>query len=139
MYGVADMAMCKPFWAYTRLAGIMLQIFIIILFQISLKISSLWSILFVLCLWLDHHFPFTSKLLSTFSYVHLKYSIQIFSSHSTTALSMVYLLTSPKSLPFTASNIVPEVEISFFLSGSLFYSKLLCSIFCSKFQYFAKS
>ena len=54
----------------SRLVGIMLQISIIILFQISLKISSLCSILFFLCYWFYHYILHLAELLSTlFIYV----------------------------------------------------------------------
>ena len=88
-----------------RFVGIMVQISIIILFRISLKISSLCLILFFVCLWFCHDSPFTNKLLNI---------LAIYKTflHYITSLSVSWSFTSSKSLTFTASSTVPEVEVS---------------------------
>ena len=122
-----------------RFVGIMVQISIIILFRIFLKISSLCLILFFLCLWFCHYSPFTNKLLNILA-------IYKTFPHSITSLSVSWSFTSSKSLTFTASSTVPEVEVSllcyfyhlFFLLTFLLFYNLLCSIFYFKFQQFAQ-
>ena len=61
-----------------------------------------------------HYSPFTSKLLSVFNYVHLKYSTQKLYSQFTTLLSMSWSLTSSESLTFIVSSTAPVVEMSLF-------------------------
>ena len=91
-----------------------------IMLQISLKISSLCSILFFLYLWFYHYSPLTSKLLNTLAAIHKTFP------HSITSLSVYWSLTSSKSLTFTAYNIVQyqkkcpyfAIFIPIFLSGN---------------------
>ena len=97
----------------------------------------------LLCLWFYHYSPFANKSLNTyFGY------IQNFSLLYNITISVSWSLISSKSLTFTASSTVPELEMtqmSLFSIFSLiffwhfFYSNLLCSIFYSKFHYFAWS
>ena len=63
--------------------------------------------LFLLCLWIYHYSPFTSKSLSTLA-------IYKSSTHPITSLSVSWSLISFKSLTCTASSTVPEVEMSLF-------------------------
>ena len=117
-----------------RLVGIMLQTFIIILFWMSLKISSLCSVLFFSCLWFYHCSPFTSKLLNTFSYIHfskIQHTKTFFTLYS--LLSLSWPLTFSKSLIFTTSSIVPEPR------GLFRYIFLTCFILTYYAQYFAQS
>ena len=117
-------------WVHFRLVGIMLQISIMILFWISLKISSLCLLSFFLSLWVYHCSPFTNKWLNTFA-------IYETFLHSITPLSLSsWTLTSSKSLTFLTSSTVLEVEMSlfcyfltYFSFWQFFYSNLLCSIF----------
>ena len=106
----------------------------------TVLISSLYAHLYFLCLRFYHYSPFASKLLNTFSYIatfsntahkYFPHTLQHCHQH------LGHLATYSKSLIFTASSIVPEVEMSLYSYFFTCFFLAILLIITHYAQYFA--